>query len=298
MKIFSAAAIVVLAGSGLAAQDQAQSQPQSYLEQFQAILPTLEKLWSEMAYKEIIDKVEAILPAATPAFNKDPENPMVGISSYEELYALQSLHTYIGRAYAMNGGYEKAILNFQKAEEIAVLNATEIDDVIPALIDQWNMSANLSKQELESVAKLMEQKKELEAIKRPNKAQKDMLANLEKNVMPMIEARVPVWEEQIQRAPVIIERLEEMLSHAKSFPGKFVTVIESIQNDIKGEKELIDSKFGGDKAKYVDSVLGTKENFESLPTQADKLKFLYRLMYLDPQSEAVKKQIDIVLGRG
>jgi tetratricopeptide (TPR) repeat protein len=298
MKIFNTAAIVVLAAAGLAAQDQAQSQPQSYAEQFQAIQPTLDKLWSDMAYKDLINKVEAILPEATPKFDKDPENPMVGIGSYQELYSLQNLHTYLGRAYAMSGGYEKAILNFQKCEEIAVLNAAELEDVIPPFIDYWNMLANNSKQELESVAKLMEQKKELEAIKKPNKAQKEMLANLEKNYMPMIEANVPVWEDQIQRAPGVIAQLGEMHNHAKSYPGKYVPVVESIQNDINSEKEMIDSKFGGDKAKYVDSVVGTKENIESLSTQADKLKFLYRLLYLDPQSEAVKKQIDLVFGKG
>jgi hypothetical protein len=208
------------------------------------------------------------------------------------------MHTYLGRAYAMSGGFEKAIFNFQKSEEIAVLNATEIEDVIPPFIDYWNMIAANSKQEIEGAAKRMAEKKDLEAIKKPTKSQKETLANLEKNVVPYIQDNEPAWRDRVQRAPAVIEQLQGMLDASKMYPGRFTPVIDSIQNDINSEKEVIDSKFGGDKAKYVDSVLGTKGNIESLPTQADKLKFLYRLLHLDPQSEAVKKQIDIVLGKG
>jgi tetratricopeptide (TPR) repeat protein len=299
MKILNTAAIIVIASTGLAAQEPAVAQPaKSYAEQFQALQPELSGLMAAFACQNVIDKVEAILPAALPSIEKDPENPLVGYESYEELRALQYLHQTLAQAYFLNGNYEKAVSNFGKASEIVNTIALEIDGIVAPLIDQWNTILAMSKQALDEAEQKVEQKKVLEAKgTKQTKAEKESLAKLEKE-LPIIEEYKPSWAANVQRAPGIIQHLNDTAKSAKSESGIYLPYIEGIQNDIRNEQNLIDSKFGGDKAKYVNSVVDTKENIESLTTQADKIKFLNRLLFLDPQSAAVKKQIDIVLGKG
>jgi hypothetical protein len=143
----------------------------------------------------------------------------------------------------------------------------------------------------------MKQKEELEAKgNQINEQEKEFLAKITQNV-PGIKKEKLILESQVERAPLVIAQLEEMLNGIRSDSGKFAPVIDEVQKAISNEKETIDTKFSGDKAKYANSVIGTKENLEALKSQTDKVKFLNRLLFLDPKSEAVKKQLNIVLGR-
>ena len=302
MKFLNTTAIIAFAGAGLMAQAPAQS----YADQFQAIQPELDKLIASMDYKEVIEKIGAILPSATPAFTKDPQNPGVGMNSYQELVSIQSFHVYLGRAYVMLGDTEKAISNFNKAEEIANTNAVEIEDVLTPLIAQWSAAADNSKQQLEQrdeVIKLKEQfegvKKEIEAKRRQNNDDKQRLAKIAENELKLQEYfnNVPVWEANLERAPAMVEQLNGFISVSKEDTTKFSPVIKGLEEDLQAEKDLIESKFGGDKARYVTSVVETKENLDNLQSQADKVKFLNRLLFLDTKNAAAQKQLDILLGK-
>jgi len=302
MNLLNTAAVIALASAGLTAQTPGQS----YTERFQAIQPELERLIASMDYKEAIEKIEAILPSTTPAFMKNPENPDVGMNSYQELLAIQSFHVYLGRAYVMFGDTEKAISNFKKAEEIAKLNAVEVEAMLTPLIEQWSAAVEFSKQQLvqrEGVANAQEQletrKKEIESKRRQNNNDKQILAQIAENELKIQEYinNIPVWEANLERAPVAIEQLNGMINTAKEDITKFSPAIKGLEEDLQAEKDLIASRFNGDIPRYVTSVAETKENLDSLQSQADKVKFLNRLLFLDPKNVAAQKQLDIALGR-
>jgi len=281
MRILNTVAVVALACTGL----MAQTPIQSYAQQFNDVKAELDSLMSSHQYKEAIEKIKAILPAVTPDFEKDPENPQAGINSYFGLNAIQSFHVYMGRALVMAGDTEGAVLNFTKAEQIANQNAIDLDSVLSPIIDSWNATVEQNTKDLAEVAQI---KKGIEAKDKKTKEEEETLVLIEKNSA--------VWEENLKRAPGIIEQLNAMNNNAKEDTKRFEPAITAMKNDLKAEGELIGSKFGGDKTKYVTSVASTKENFESL-NQADKVKFLNRLLFLDPQNATAKKQLDIALGK-
>jgi len=289
MKIFNVAAIVFLAGTGLVAQ--------SISERFQTLQPELDRLFASQQYKEVIDRIETVIPSATPAFNKDDENLNIGMASFSDFEALQSLHVYLGRACVMYGHLEKAIINFREAEEIAKLNASEVDDVFGPIIDNWNIALEESKKALESLETITKQKADIEAKgKKQTKQDKQVLARI-KEGEPFLKENVPIWQANLERAPAIVEQLGQIISRTKADITKFAPVVAALEEDIRTEAEMIETRFSGDKTKYVESVIGTEENISNLAGREDKIKFLNRLMFLDPQNTMVREQLDLLLGK-
>ncbi|MDR2696986.1 MAG: hypothetical protein LBB40_00745 [Holophagales bacterium] len=282
MRLLNTAAAIALAGAGL----MAQTPIQSYVQQFHDVKLELDNMMAALQYKEVVEKIKAILPPVTPAFEKDPDNPQIGINSYLGLNAIQSFHVYMGRALVMSGDIEGAILNFKEAEQIANQNAVDIEGVLSPLINAWTATVEQNTKDLGEAAQI---KKEIEAKAKKTKAEEETLVLIEKNTA--------VWEENLKRAPAIIEQLNGMINGAKEDTTKFGPAIAAIATNLESENELIVSKFNGNTAAYVTSVAGTKENIDSLQTQADKIKFLNRLLVLDPQNTTAQKQLDIVLGK-
>jgi len=296
MRILNTVAVAALVCTGLTAQ----TPPiQSYVQQFNDVKAELDNLMASQQFKEAVEKIKAILPPVTPDFEKDPENPQVGINSYFGLNAIQSFHVYLGRALVMAGDVEGAISNFTKAEQIANQNAVDLDSVLSPIIESWTATVEQNKKALAEAAQTKEEleaeAKKLEAKARRNKAEEEKLTKL-KESLALIEKNTAVWEENLKRAPAIIEQLNAMNNGAKEDTKRFEPAIAAMTNDLKAENELISSKFNGDKVKYVTSVAGTKDNFENL-NQADKVKFLNRLLFLDPKNAVAQKQLDIALGK-
>ena len=295
MNLFKTAAIIALASAGLMAQDTA-----SYVQRYQAVQPELERLIIAMEYAEAINRVEAILPVVTPPFQKDPEDPGVGIVSFQELDAIQSLHVYLGRAAVMGGDMEKALDNFRKAEEIAKLNAIEIEGVLSPLVEMWSEAIPTleqliqeTEQMVEAVEPLRGQKAELEGKRRRNRAENERLAQIDSTLAQVDErvSAVPQWQAELERAPLLVQQFNETIAVSKEDSTKFRSAIESMQEDLDAENELINDKFAGDKVRYVDSVINTEENLARIANVADKVKFLNRLRHLDPQNQTVQQEL-------
>jgi tetratricopeptide (TPR) repeat protein len=305
MKIFSTAAIIALAGTGLVAQSSA-----SLAERFQNIHQEVGALMSAMNYSEAIKKLEAIIPATTPNFVKDPEDPSLAYNSFIELSALQDMYVSIGQAFVMNGETEKAIASFQKAEEIAGLIAGNVEEALAPLIENWNGVIPVLTKNLEDIGALKEektgiekQKAELEAKRRRTRDENRMLAamterlTLLNTVLPQLDEQVPAWEENLQRAPEMVDYFNQRIADAKENTTRFSPAIQGLQQDLNSENELITGRFNGNKTRYVDSVISTEANLASIQNNADKVKFLNRLLFLDPNNNDVKQHLSRTLGR-
>ena len=289
MKLLNAIAIIVLANISLFAQ--------TYVERLQAAQPEIEKLLKSMEYKEVITKIEAMLPPTMPEFTKDDENAGIGMNSFQEFGAIRTFHVYLGQAYVMDGDLEKSIANFLRAEEIAKLNASEADAVFSPYIQHWNNVHEKAQQALENFENIKKRKAEIEAKgKKQTKQDKAILALIIENE-PIEEAKIPGWQAEIESAPANVEQLNKFCETTKSEATRFAPAIADLQQDLKSEKETIESKFAGDKVKYVESVIETTENLASLKSVADKVKFLNRLLFLDPSNKAVQGQLNTILGK-
>jgi predicted nucleic acid-binding Zn-ribbon protein len=304
MRLFNTAAIIAIAGAALMAQA-----PQSVAERFQASQPEIERLLAANNFKDAVQTIEAILPASVPDFVVDPEDPEAGMKSSEEMTAIQFLYNYLGRATLMAGDTEKAISSFQKAEQIANVHAEKIEDIMAPFLGYWTAIGPRLEHNIEQIEtlkpqieKLKEEQTALEGKRRRNKAENDRLAVIQANIANFEEylASVPVWQAELERVPLVTKQINDTISDIKESPARFPAVIEGIKQDLDSENEqLASDAFKGDKAKYVDSVINTKANLDSLAGMGklDQIKFLNRLLFLDSQNKTVQQKLDEVLAK-
>jgi len=289
MNLFATVAIIAAASTGLAPQDQAQSP----LQRFSAARPDLEQKFANAQYKEIIEMLEGIIPSEMPEVQKDPQNPQVQMRSLAELAYYQDMHAYMGRALVMSGDLEQSIASFQKAKEISELKGRETEEFLSPHIQGWEAAIERSKNRLVEIDTLAKTRAELEAKKRLTSAEKKQLEVLKRNALG-IEYEANTCKENIAKGPSAIEQIKQTIKNEKEASGRFALAIGGIEETMENEKEMVSSSFGGDKAKYVASVIDTKENLDSLPTRDDKIKFLNRLLFLDPNNKTVQQQLDLV----
>jgi len=291
MKLLNTAAIIALAGAGCVAQAQAQT----YLQQFQAAKPELDRLITSMRYREAIEKILGIIPADIPVFQSDPTNPQVGLNNYYELATIQDFHDYLYRALFMSGDTEGAIAAIKKAEQIAIKNAAETEAALSPLIATWSNAIEESKKNLEDATPVKEQlearKNELEAQKRRSRKENAELEQI-KGDLSSLQANITIWETNLKNAPGVVSQLNRYINDAKRDTTKFTKDIKDMEADFASESAEIE-KVGGE-AKYVDAVLNNKNNFAN-KSKRDVVKLLNRLSFLDPSNSKVQQQLDIAL---
>jgi len=292
MKLLNAVAIIALAGAGCIAQEQSQS----YAQQFSAVKPELDTLMTSMRYKEVIEKVQAIIPAGVPVLEKDPANPQLGLANYLEMATIQDFHEYLFRALLMVGDTENAIAAIKEAEEIAKQNAVDTEEALTPIVDAWSTAIEDSKKNLDEAAPIKEQlesrKTELEAKSRKSRKEKTELSEIEED-LNNLQNSIMVWEGNLQNAPGVVTQLNKYISDAKRDTTKFAQDIKDMESDLDAEKEQI-AKLNGDQANYVSAMLNNKDNFAN-KDQRNVVRILNRLLFLNPQNAEVQKQLDIAL---
>jgi hypothetical protein len=142
---------------------------------------------------------------------------------------------------------------------------------------------------------LMKTKSELEAKKRRTSAEKKQLDILKENTLSL-EYEATVCKDNISKGPAAIAQMNAALEKEKEDSARFSPVISGLEEDIESEREIISREFNGDKAKYVESVIATPENLGGMRTKDDKIKFLNRLLFLDPNNKTVQQHLALLIG--
>jgi hypothetical protein len=93
-------------------------------------------------------------------------------------------------------------------------------------------------------------------------------------------------------APSVLDQLNGYINTAKRDAVKFTQDAKDMESDLASEKDIIDSKFKGDRAKYVAAALPNANAME----RREKVHYLNRLLFLDSGNAAVQKQLDAALG--
>ena len=291
MTFLATAVIIAIASSGLASQDQ----PQTPVQRFAAAQSQLDKYLAALQPKEAIVLLESIIPSEVPEVQSDPQDPNILIRSLTELGFYQNMYAYLGRAQVLSGDIEKSLESFQKAQSIAETKAKGTEDLVNSQIEGWTQAIEHAKNRLKDIETLIKTKTDLEAKSKKSSEEKKTLKALQDNMLGL-EYEANVCRENINKGPLAIEQMNNILKTEREDSGRFALVISGLQETLKNERDLITSNFGGDKAKYVASVVNTKENLENQKTQQDKMSFLNRLLHLDPANKDVQEQLALVIG--
>jgi len=294
MNFLATVAIIAIAGSGLMSQEQEQAQ--TPVQRFNAAKAELEKYFANAQYKETVKLLEGIIPAEVPEVKKDEQDPNVLVRSLIELGFFQDMHSNLGRALVMSGNIEQSIESFQKAKSIAELKLKGTEGFLNLQMQGWEQSIEHSKKRLADIETLMKTKAELEAKNRRNSEERKQLEVLKENTLSL-EYEASVCKDNITKGPQAIAQMSDLLKKEREDSTKWSPVIAGLEETLKNEREMISSpSFGGDKAKYVASVIDTKTNLDEQPTREDKIKFLNRLAFLDPNNKTVQQQLALVVG--
>jgi len=292
MKFLATAAIIAVAGSGLISQDQ----PQTAAQRFNAASSELGKYFANAQYNEAVKLLEGIIPSEVPEVKRDPQDPNVLLRSLVELGLFQDMHASMGRALVMSGKIEQSIESFNKAKDIAELKSKETEGFVNMQIQGWETAIEHAKGRLVEIETLMKTKEELEAKKKRTSQEKKQLEALKENTLSL-EYEANVCKDNISKGPAAIAQMNSILAKEKEDSAKFAPVIAGLQEVLKSEQDMISAApFAGDKAKYVASVVDTKANLENQPTREDKIKFLNRLAFLDPNNKTVQQQLALLMG--
>jgi hypothetical protein len=254
----------------------AQAPAPSLSQRLKADTPAVEALTKQFKYREALTKVEALIPAVKPEFVKG--DPRRGFESSQEYSSLMAVNSLSGKLALLSGDWSKAKDYFAKAQEVAKENHANFSEVATPLIQTWQKAMEDSSKALQDNAA---RRKEVEA-----KAEKDHTAQDQEVVKA-----VAVWEGNLKNGGKVVKQLQEHSEGLRKDAEAFAKPIEGVDKDIKAEADTLADKFKGDKAKYVVAVLNTPGNF-ALPSQADKVKLLYRLVFLDPANTRAARSLE------
>jgi hypothetical protein len=285
------------------------AQAQDFTGKFNAARPELDTLMQSMQYGEVTMKVREMFPEGIPDFPQDPANPHVALTNLGEMTSILALHDYLQRALFMSGRTEDAIACIKTIEEIAKKGAADTEAGLAPTIESQSAviresTANIDKvtpnkeQSEADIAKLRTEQTQLESLKKRKKAEDQRLGAIKAELEPLeqalasMERDIAVWKSNHQTATEGLRQLNGFVGAAKKGAARFAPDLEKMESGLAEEKGVIDSKFKGNKAKYVAATLPSANSIED---QKEKVRFLNRLLFLDPKSGAVKKQLNAAL---
>ena len=247
-----------------------------------AIRPELNKHNEAFEYPEAQAKIEAILPAVKPAFDKSSVNNVhLSTRNYADL--CQAYFLAFQAADNM-GQWEKGLDYLNKALDLAKENVEAGKGPLAEQRDYYKKKANSYKALIDRNA---------DAIKALHAKAK--LEDYEEGTMTQVKG----WEKEVAEgekwAQFFQYDMDLALRNIEDFQ-KFVSIQDK---KIKDQQSDIDTYKGhpGDKLKWVEAVISNKAYLEAYPEKGDKLTLCYRLTVLDPENKKVRKMIDVLMGR-
>jgi hypothetical protein len=304
MRTLKRIAIVAVAGFGALAFAQAQE----FTGKLNSARPEMDALMQSMQYGEVVMRVAEMFPAGIPEFTHDA-NPQTAAANLGEMTSILALHDYMQRALFMSGKTEDAIACIKTIEGTAKKNAADMEaGLAPAVQSQTaamrETSGNISTAALAKevvaadIERLRAEKAQIESLKKKKKADNQRLdainaelASLESNLASM-EQDIALWKSNHQAAADRVRQLHGYVNAAKKGADVFAPDLKKMEGALADEKEAIDSKFKGNKVKYVGATLPGAASIED---KKEKVRFLNRLLFLDPKNGAAKKQLNAAL---
>lgn len=244
--------------------------------------PEIERMINELQPREALARVEALLPAAKPAFDKT--SPQTMYMSYASMLSLSQAYHLAFKAANAAGQWEKALELIKKAQEVGSDNYAGVKEPFKLIAQDSRAMAERTRANLKENEPYINH---LKAI--PNKDASDL------QQLELVEKEKKNIEELDKRA----QAFEGFIEVAKADSERYQPFVAYIEKQIKEqETQIAEYKPGkGDKGKWVEAVIANPQTYASITEKRDLLGFLYRLNTLDPENAKVLREIDVVLGK-
>jgi len=259
---------------------QAPAQP-GLSPELRAVLPEAQKLVAEFKPREADAKISGLLPAEVPAWDKSgPQTQFASYTAYREyIYA----YFLAGQAADAAGYWEKAVERYQKARDLAKVNAESVKASFPLIVEYYNNLVIGSKKTLEENADFI---KTLRAKANPDEGDKQQ--------MELIKGEEDSIEKNKKSGQLFADYIENAKKEADYY-AKFCTEEEAQVKDQLDQLEKY--KFKNDKVKFVDGIMSSKSFLDQqFPEKVEKVRYLYRLNVLDPSSRKVARELEQLTG--
>lgn len=259
----------------LAAQAVVPAQAPSFADQFKAQSPAIEAL-QKTDPAAALAKAEAMIPAATPAFDKtDIQKVQKSMNDYD---ALTDLYSLAANAAQSCGQWEKAKDYLAKAKATAQANYDNAVAPLSANQDSWKKAQSDAQKNLDEEAALIKNE-------HPNA---DQIKRME-----FLQIHEDTYKSYVANGSKQIKAIDDRLGAMKTAPTGYDTYIESADKRLKDEADNI-AKYKGDKKAYAAAAL---KSFSTMKDKDSELAYLRRLQVLDPSSKAVARKIDVLMGK-
>jgi len=240
--------------------------------------PIIETLLKDLKGKEAMAKVESLVPATKPPF--DRSGPQATLKSREEYIDLVQIYFLAAKASRFAGDWERAKDYFAKAVDTAKETKAECTAGLGPLMETWNKAIASSQKALEEGG---EHIKALEAKSNRDANEEQELKNFR------------IHQNNIKQGPVVLKQLGEVQKELDAYIFAPAANAEVLDKNLKSEQEEL-LKFKGKKAGYVKAAMAPS-NLDHMKTTADKVFFLNRLAFLDPGNKTVQAKLNQLLGK-
>lgn len=260
----------------------AQAPAPSLGDRVKAERPGVEQLMAELKFTEALQKAEALVPAAAPAFDKTDNQTL--IRSCVANLDLAAAHRLAAETADSAGAWEKALEHAKAARALAVEAQAGVKEPFEKTVAWYKASAARAQQVLDENDARIKELKGLATRDAGEKQELELAQSVEKEV-----AEGHKWAKFFQVYLDVTQR------EAKAYDP----LVKVMEDKLKGEADQVAAYIpgGGVVAKWVDAVISSPAYLEAQGDKAGQARWLHRLAALDPENKKVQLQMDILYGR-
>lgn len=260
----------------------AQAPAPSLGDRVKAERPGVEQLMAELKFTEALQKAEALVPAAAPAFDKTDNQTL--IRSCVANLDLAAAHRLAAETADSAGAWEKALEHAKAARALAVEAQAGVKEPFEKTVAWYKASAARAQQVLDENDARIKELKGLATRDAGEKQELELAQSVEKEV-----AEGHKWAKFFQVYLDVTQR-----------EGKaYDPLVKVMEDKLKGEADQVAAYVpgGGVVGKWVDAVISSPAYLEAQGDKAGQARWLHRLAALDPENKKVQLQMDILYGR-
>jgi len=271
---------LILSGHALVAQDPAS--PQDLGKRLASAGPEIERLMVELNFQDALTKAEALIPTAIAPY--DGTGSSAAFASAIAHYNYTQAYFLAFNAAEACGQWEKALVYVKKAQELARTNKIETEKALAGPMKAWEELRDSGKKVLDANAARIS---ELKAKQNPT--------NAELNELDDYLAAEKNHQMGEKSAKALLFAWDRGTKYAKSYDA----YVDYIQLKIEDQEKEISSyaPAKGDKTKWAEAIAQAPSYLNSFPENKGKVAFVYRLLVLAPESQKVKRLLDLTLGK-
>ncbi|MCE1205132.1 MAG: hypothetical protein LWW79_11060 [Holophagaceae bacterium] len=260
----------------------AQAPAPSLGDRVKAERPAVEQLLAELKYPEAMQRAEALLPAARPAFDKKDNSTLVqSVAANLDMAEALRLAT---EAADSAGAWEKALDYAKTAKALANEAYAGVKEPFTQTVAYYKQAGARAQQVLDENDARIKELKGKSALDPGERQELDLALGVEKEVLDCAK-----WMKFFQTYLDVTKRENEA----------YDPLVKVMEDKLKSEADQIaDYKAGkGEKTKWVEAVISTPAYLERFTEKSGKAQWLNRLAILDPENKKVQHQLDLLTGK-